>query len=90
MHPLISASDLSQALQQDDILVLDASMALPGQTFDPQQRFANAHISGAVRFDIDTFSDPDSPPAAYHPRPDPLHTPGDRARHGQRAAHRLL
>ena len=61
MHPLISATDLSQAQQHDDILVLDASMALPGQAFDPQQRFANAHIGGAVRFDIDTFSDPDSP-----------------------------
>lgn len=61
MHPLISASDLAHAIQQDNILVLDASMALPGQSFDPQQRFANAHIAGAVRFDIDTFSDPDSP-----------------------------
>ncbi|WP_277909418.1 rhodanese-like domain-containing protein, partial [Komagataeibacter kakiaceti] len=60
MHPLISASDLARAIQQDNILVLDASMALPGQSFDPQQRFANAHIANAVRFDIDTFSDPDS------------------------------
>ncbi|MBV1830052.1 sulfurtransferase [Komagataeibacter sp. AV436] len=62
MHPLISASDLAQAIHNGgDILVLDASMALPGQAFDPQQRFANAHIAGAVRFDIDTFSDPESP-----------------------------
>ncbi|MCE2574673.1 sulfurtransferase [Komagataeibacter sp. FNDCR2] len=60
MHPLISASDLARAMQHDNILVLDASMALPGQSFDPQQRFANAHIANAVRFDIDTFSDPDS------------------------------
>ena len=61
MHPLISATDLAQAMQHDNVLVLDASMALPGQAFDPQQRFANGHIAGAVRFDIDQFSDPDSP-----------------------------
>ncbi|PYD48017.1 sulfurtransferase [Novacetimonas pomaceti] len=61
MHPLICAEELARSLPRDDIVVLDATQALPGQTFDPQTCFLSGHIPGARRFDIDTFSDPDSP-----------------------------
>lgn len=61
MHPLISAEDLNRCLSHDDVVILDATQALPGQKFDPQTCFLSGHIPGARRFDIDAFSDPDSP-----------------------------
>ncbi|MBY4641004.1 sulfurtransferase [Gluconacetobacter entanii] len=61
MHPLISAEDLDRCLSHDDVVILDATQALPGQKFDPQTCFLSGHIPGARRFDIDAFSDPDSP-----------------------------
>ncbi|ACI49991.1 Rhodanese domain protein [Gluconacetobacter diazotrophicus PA1 5] len=61
MHPLISPAQLQERLAAPDLVVLDATMALPGETFDPARCFAQAHIPGARRFDIELFSDPDSP-----------------------------
>ncbi|WP_075596270.1 sulfurtransferase [Novacetimonas hansenii] len=61
MHPLISAEDLAHILSHDDVVILDATQALPGQQFDPQACFLSGHIPGARQFDINMFSDPDSP-----------------------------
>ncbi|WP_220790288.1 sulfurtransferase [Gluconacetobacter takamatsuzukensis] len=61
IHPLISPARLREILSAPDLVLLDATMALPGETFDPAQRFLDARLPGARRFDIEQFSDPDSP-----------------------------
>lgn len=60
MHPLISPAELLACLDAPDLVTLDATMALPGEDFDPAQRFRQAHIPGARAFDIELFSDPDA------------------------------
>lgn len=63
MSPLISTAELAARLADPapGLVVLDATTTLPGERFDPQAVFLQAHIPGARRLDIDTFSDPDSP-----------------------------
>jgi thiosulfate/3-mercaptopyruvate sulfurtransferase len=61
MHPLISPARLLEGLAASDLVVLDATMVLPGESFDPARCFAQARIPGARRFDVELFSDPDSP-----------------------------
>ncbi|GBQ25065.1 thiosulfate sulfurtransferase [Acetobacter estunensis NRIC 0472] len=56
--PLIRASDLHSLLKTKDVVVLDATALLPGETTDPELGFATARIPGARRFDIERFSDP--------------------------------
>ncbi len=64
MGPLISTLALAQAIGHDAPaarpVLLDATVALPGERFDPEAAFVAGHIPGARRFDIDAFSDPDS------------------------------
>ncbi|MBB2201653.1 sulfurtransferase [Gluconacetobacter tumulisoli] len=60
MHPLISPARLLDGLSSPGLVVLDATLALPGEEFDPVQRFSQASIPGARYFDIELFSDPDS------------------------------
>ncbi|MBE7210839.1 MAG: sulfurtransferase, partial [Gluconacetobacter diazotrophicus] len=65
MHPLVSAAALAVRLPGgaafDPLLVvLDATAVLPGERFDPARAFADGHVPGARRFDIELFSDPDS------------------------------
>ncbi|GBQ91631.1 thiosulfate sulfurtransferase [Gluconacetobacter johannae DSM 13595] len=60
MHPLISPARLLEGLSSSSLVVLDATLALPGENFDPLQRFGQARIPGARYFDIELFSDPDS------------------------------
>ncbi len=65
MNPLITPDDLRVLLDKPSgvetpsLVVLDASVLLPGESDDPQQRFLDAHIPGARRFDIEAFSDPE-------------------------------
>ena len=59
MTPLTTPSELSLLLGTD-IVVLDATALLPGDRFDADGRFRQAHIPGARRFDIDAFSDPEA------------------------------
>ncbi|RDI36601.1 thiosulfate/3-mercaptopyruvate sulfurtransferase [Gluconacetobacter liquefaciens] len=61
IHPLISPARLRDILSAPDLVLLDATMPLPGETFDPAQRFVEARLPGARRFDIEQFSDPGSP-----------------------------
>nr|WP_246373729.1 sulfurtransferase [Gluconacetobacter tumulicola] len=60
IHPLISPARLLEILSAPDLVLLDATMALPGETFDPAQRFVEARLPGARRFDIEQFSDPET------------------------------
>ena len=41
------------------LVVLDATVSLPGEDFDPGLRFLQSHIPGARRFDVEAFSDPE-------------------------------
>jgi len=58
--PLVSAGWLAGALDAADLRVIDATLFLPNEGRDAAQEFQFAHISGAQRFDVDLFSDPDS------------------------------
>ena len=58
MTPLITPHELCPLLGTD-VIVLDATTMLPGDRFDADARFRDAHIPGARRFDIEAFSDPE-------------------------------
>lgn len=55
---LITPADLAAKL--DRVVVLDASWHMPDAGRDPDAEFAEAHIPGARRFDIDRIADPAS------------------------------
>jgi len=57
--PLISAQALQREFGAGNLVVLDATTLLPGETFDPAAAFLSEHLPGARRFDIEQFSDPD-------------------------------
>ena len=60
MSPLLSPTELAGLMDRQRVIVLDATTTLPGERFDPEARFAEAHLPGARRFDIEAFSDPDT------------------------------
>jgi len=59
MDDLVTTSWLAQQLGSPDLAILDASLFMPGDERDPAAEFAEAHIPGARRFDIEALSDPD-------------------------------
>jgi len=59
-HPLVSTEWLAEHLNAPDVVVLDASMYLPNAGRDANAEYRSEHIPGAVRFDIDDISDPNS------------------------------
>ncbi len=61
MDDLVSTAWLEQQLGSPDLVILDASLFMPGEPRDPVAAFADAHIPGARRFDIEALSDPDHP-----------------------------
>lgn len=60
MSALISATDLAAQIDAPDLVVLDATWAMPGGGRDLDAEFAAGHIAGAQPFDIDQVADPDS------------------------------
>src|SRR5690606_29500277 len=58
--PLIGADRLAASLNDQRLVVLDASWYLPASGRDPDAEFRAAHIPGAVRFDLEKVSDPTS------------------------------
>lgn len=60
LPPLIAPDTLAALLHAPDLVLLDATAVLPGQDFDPEAGYLEAHIPGARRFDIDELSDPSS------------------------------
>jgi thiosulfate/3-mercaptopyruvate sulfurtransferase len=70
--PLITAETLSNWLQTypESIRILDASYALPNETRNPAQEYAESHIPGAVFFEIDKICDKSSPYPHMLPTPE--------------------
>ncbi|MBO0758371.1 MAG: 3-mercaptopyruvate sulfurtransferase [Bradyrhizobiaceae bacterium] len=54
---LVSTDWLAERLGQTDVVVVDASYFLPTQNRDAVAEYLNAHIPGAVFFDIDDIAD---------------------------------
>jgi len=57
---LVSTEWLSQNMSAPDLRVVDASWYLPAESRDPKAEFKQAHIPGAVFFDIDDIADSES------------------------------
>jgi len=54
---LVSTDWLHENLDQPDLVVVDGSWYLPQAGRDPKAEYAQAHIPGAIYFDIDAISD---------------------------------
>ncbi|MEL7028878.1 MAG: 3-mercaptopyruvate sulfurtransferase, partial [Pseudomonadota bacterium] len=59
--PLIDAETLSREIASEDLKVLDASWHLPTAERDALAEYGEAHIPGAVFFDVDGVSDAANP-----------------------------
>lgn len=70
MSALVSTQWLAQHLSAPDIRVVDASWFLADAKRDPKAEYAEAHIPGAVFFDIDSISDTASPYPHMLPEPE--------------------
>ncbi|MFT9206527.1 sulfurtransferase [Acetobacter orientalis] len=60
MSALISVTALKERLGAPNLRILDATALLPGDAFNIQECFEQAHIPGSLYFDHDVFSDPES------------------------------
>ena len=67
MESLVSTDWLAGELGAEDLMVLDATLFLPGSPRDARKEHA-VHIPGAMFFDIEAVSDPDSPLPHSWPR----------------------
>jgi thiosulfate/3-mercaptopyruvate sulfurtransferase len=68
--PLVSTEWLNERLNAPGIVIVDGSWYLPTMNRDPEAEYRQAHIPGAVRFDIDTVKDRNSPLPHMLPQPD--------------------
>ena len=59
-HALVSTEWLAEHLDDPSVKVLDASHHLPTAGRNAKEEYAGKHIPGAIFFDIDAHSDPDS------------------------------
>lgn len=59
--PLVSVAWLAAHLGEPGLAVVDASWYLPAMQRDPRLEYEAGHIPGAVRWDLDALSDPDTP-----------------------------
>ncbi|MBL6933928.1 MAG: 3-mercaptopyruvate sulfurtransferase [Alphaproteobacteria bacterium] len=67
---LVSTKWLADHLSAPDVLIVDAGWFLPGEERNGQEEYKNAHIPGAVFFDIDGFADTKSDLPHMLPGPD--------------------
>ncbi len=58
--PLVTTGWLADSLEAPGLRIVDATWFLPGEAGDGWQSYLEAHLPGAVFFDIDAVSDPDS------------------------------
>ncbi|MBP6010723.1 MAG: 3-mercaptopyruvate sulfurtransferase [Alphaproteobacteria bacterium] len=70
MTPLVSTQWLAEHLNAPDVRIVDASWYLPDAKRDPKAEYAEAHIPGAVFFDIDAVTDATSPYPHMLPPPE--------------------
>lgn len=61
MPTLISVPALTKLISTQKLHILDATALLPGDSFNVQAQFEHVHLPGSLYFDIDVFSDPESP-----------------------------
>lgn len=61
LGPLVSTEWLAAHLGESGLVVLDASWYLPSAGRDAAQEYRTAHIPGALFYDLDRLSDPDTP-----------------------------
>ncbi|QGP79913.1 3-mercaptopyruvate sulfurtransferase [Sphingobium sp. CAP-1] len=73
MTIFVSTDWLAGELGKSDLVILDASLFLPGTPRDPRAEFAAAHIPGAAYMDLPGLSDPDDPTPGQLP-PDAMMT----------------
>lgn len=66
---LVSSEWLGDRLNDDELIVIDASRHLPAANRDPLVEFEVAHIPGAVFLDLATLTDSSSPVPAAIPSP---------------------
>lgn len=67
--PLVSTAWLQDHLNAPDVRVVDGSWHLPTENRDARAEYNQAHIPGAVFFDIDEIADTDSPLPHMLPHP---------------------
>ncbi|MDO5641010.1 MAG: rhodanese-like domain-containing protein, partial [Paracoccus sp. (in: a-proteobacteria)] len=67
---LVSTAWLEARLGDADLRILDASWHMPASGRDARAEYAACHIPGAIFFDIDALSDPDSDLPHMAPPPD--------------------
>jgi thiosulfate/3-mercaptopyruvate sulfurtransferase len=60
MNTIVSTSWLADHLDDPDVRIADATYHLPGTNRDAAAEFAEAHIPGAVFFDVDNIAAPES------------------------------
>lgn len=70
MDILVSTEWLAQELGKRDLVILDASLFLPGAARDPRAEYEAAHIPGAVFLDLPTLADAADPRPGMLPRDD--------------------
>ncbi len=68
--PIVSTDWLASHLSAPDVRVVDASWHMPDAKRDPWAEYTQAHIPGAVFFDIDEISDKNSPYPHMLPPPE--------------------
>ncbi|KAA9014641.1 sulfurtransferase [Sphingobium limneticum] len=73
MTIFVSTDWLSDQLGATDLVILDASLFLPGTPRDARTEFEAAHIPGAAFLDLPTLNDPEDPVPGQLP-PDALMT----------------
>ena len=67
---LVSTEWLAEHLSAPDVHVVDASWYLPAMNRDPKAEYGEAHIPGAVYFDIDEIADTNNPLPHMLPSPE--------------------
>ncbi len=67
--PLVTTGWLADSLAAPDLRLIDASWYLPDADRDARAEFREAHIPGAVFFDIDEIADTDNPLPHMLPNP---------------------
>ncbi|WP_340266857.1 3-mercaptopyruvate sulfurtransferase [Sphingobium mellinum] len=61
MDILVSTEWLAHELGNPDLVILDATLFLPGTPRDPRAEYEGAHIPGAAFLDLPTLADADDP-----------------------------
>lgn len=60
LDALISTAELNDMLGTPELRLLDARLYVPGMGRDGNAEYREAHINGAIRYDLDEFSDRES------------------------------